>query len=90
VDQQGQLWYSIFADNQGGFTTAGFLGDQVLVNWQYKPYFNVRARRYRFRILNGSVSRYYAFALVVERNGGGGEFPGPNGSNVSYDRCRST
>jgi hypothetical protein len=50
-DQQGQLWFNIFNFD-------GFLGDQILTNWLYKPFMKVRARSYRFRILNGSVSRY--------------------------------
>lgn len=78
-DAQGQLWFNIF-------NTDGFLGDQVLVNWQYKPFMEVRARRYRFRILNGSVSRYLALALVKKVNGTGGEMPGPTGSGLSYNR----
>ena len=60
-DQQGQLWFNIF-------NTDGFLGDRMTVNWQYKPFLDVRARRYRFRILNGSVSRYFKLALV-DQNG---------------------
>jgi FtsP/CotA-like multicopper oxidase with cupredoxin domain len=60
-DRNGQLWFNIF-------NTDGFLGDQMLVNWQYRPYLDVRARRYRFRILNGSVSRYVKLALV-DQNG---------------------
>jgi len=56
-DQNGQLYFNIF-------NTDGFLGDQMTVNWLYKPYFEVRARKYRFRILNGSVSRYFKIALV--------------------------
>lgn len=78
-DQSGQLWFNIF-------NLDGFVGDRLLTNWLYKPYFNVRARRYRFRILNGSVSRYFAIQLVKERNDGLGEFDGPTGSGVSYDR----
>ena len=78
-DPSGQLWFNIHNKD-------GFLGDEVLTNWLYKPYLNVRERRYRFRILNGSVSRYFAIALVVERNGGGGELQGPPNSGVSYDR----
>ena len=46
----GQLKFNIF-------NTDGFLGDRITVNWVYKPYLDVRARRYRFRILNASVSR---------------------------------
>ena len=55
----GQLWFNIF-------NLDGFIGDRLTTNWQYKPYLDVRARRYRFRILNGSVSRYFKIALVDE------------------------
>ncbi len=78
-DREGQLWFNIF-------NLDGFIGDEVLVNWQWRPYLDVRARRYRFRILNGSVSRVFKFALVRQIAGDGGEFPGPAGSGVSYDR----
>ncbi|MBT9575263.1 MAG: multicopper oxidase domain-containing protein [Pseudomonas umsongensis] len=78
-DANGQLWFN-------PFNTDGFLGDQVLVNWQWKPSLDVRARSYRFRMLNGSVSRYFKLALVREIKGTGGEFQGPKGSGVSYAR----
>jgi FtsP/CotA-like multicopper oxidase with cupredoxin domain len=78
-DREGQLWFNIF-------NLDGFIGDHVLTNWQFHPYFEVRARRYRFRILNGAVSRYFAIALVRQVNGEGGEMAGPPGSGVSYDR----
>lgn len=58
-DQEGQLWFN-------PFNIKGFIGDVMTVNWLYKPYFDVRARKYRFRILNGSVSRYFKLALVRE------------------------
>ncbi len=58
-DNSGQLKFNIF-------NTDGFLGDRITVNWVYKPYVDVRARRYRFRILNGSVSRYFKIAIVDE------------------------
>ena len=57
-DKKGQLAFNIFSVD-------GFLGDQVTVNWAWKPYFEVRARRYRFRILNASVSRYFKIAVVT-------------------------
>jgi FtsP/CotA-like multicopper oxidase with cupredoxin domain len=56
-DSDGQLFFNIF-------NMDGFLGDRMTVNWLYKPYLQVRARRYRLRILNGSVSRYFQIALV--------------------------
>jgi FtsP/CotA-like multicopper oxidase with cupredoxin domain len=79
-DAEGQLWFNTAE------TDKGFLADRMTVNWLYKPYFDVRARSYRFRILNGSVSRIMAFALVQEVAGNGGELPGPKGSGVSYNR----
>jgi len=60
-DEEGQLWFN-------PFNADGFMGDQLLTNWLYNPYMEVRARRYRFRILNGSVSRYFKIALV-DQNG---------------------
>ncbi len=59
-DSDGQLWFNPF--NQ-----KGFIGDVMTVNWLYKPYFDVRARKYRFRLLNGSVSRYFKVALVDQK-----------------------
>jgi FtsP/CotA-like multicopper oxidase with cupredoxin domain len=55
-DQDGQLVFDIFDRD-------GFLGDAVTVNLAYKPFFNVERRKYRFRILNGSVARFYKIAL---------------------------
>ncbi|MGE4607206.1 MAG: hypothetical protein AAEJ52_10730, partial [Myxococcota bacterium] len=78
-DNDGQLFFNIF-------NTDGMLGDQLVTNWLWKPYFNVRARRYRFRILNGSVSRYFRLALVEQVEGPGGELDGPPDSGVSYNR----
>lgn len=78
-DSAGQLFFNIF-------NVDGFIGDQILTNWLWKPYFDVRARRYRFRILNGSVSRYFRIALVEEVQDDSGEIDGPPGSGISYNR----
>jgi len=58
-DRDGQLWFN-------PFNLRGFIGDVMTVNWLYKPYMDVRARKYRFRLLNGSVSRYFKVAMVDE------------------------
>ncbi|MBI5443407.1 MAG: multicopper oxidase domain-containing protein, partial [Deltaproteobacteria bacterium] len=84
TDQKGQLWFNTQERD-------GFLGDVMTVNWLYKPYFDVRARRYRFRFLNGGVARVLKIGLVQEvpiafGQPGAGELPGPAGSNVSYNR----
>jgi FtsP/CotA-like multicopper oxidase with cupredoxin domain len=55
-DQDGQLAFDIFDFD-------GFLGDCMTVNLAYKPYFEVERRKYRFRILNASVSRFFKVAL---------------------------
>src|SRR3954469_11643710 len=55
-DANGQL-------NMDNIAFDGFLADQMTVNFAWKPFFNVYARRYRFRILNASVSRFFVLAL---------------------------
>jgi FtsP/CotA-like multicopper oxidase with cupredoxin domain len=55
-DNDGQLVFDIF-------DTDGFLGDVATVNNAYKPFFNVERRKYRFRILNGSVARFWTISL---------------------------
>ena len=56
-DSTGQLYFDIFDFD-------GFLGDVMTVNLTYKPYFEVEHRKYRFRILNASVSRFFKICLV--------------------------
>jgi manganese oxidase len=56
-DQDGQLLFDIFNFD-------GFLGDVMTVNLAYKPYFEVERRKYRFRILNASVARFFKIALA--------------------------
>ena len=51
--------------NEPNINTNGFLGDRVLVNLQYDPYMQVRARRYRFRILNAANDRFFNFQWYV-------------------------
>jgi spore coat protein A, manganese oxidase len=49
----------LFADN----SVSGFFGDVNLVNGRAWPAMPVKRRKYRFRILNGSVSRSYKWSL---------------------------
>ena len=56
-DEDGQLAFDIFNFD-------GFMGDVMTVNLAYKPYFEVERRKYRFRILNGSVARFFKLALA--------------------------
>jgi len=44
-------------------TLNGETGDVALVNGTIQPYLNVAARKYRFRVLNGSNSRIYSLSL---------------------------
>ena len=53
--------------------TDGFLGDIPLVNMAYALSLNVLRRKYRFRILNACMSRFWKFALA-----------GPNGQAVPF------
>lgn len=56
-DRDGQLTFDIFNFD-------GFLGDVMTANLAYKPYFEVERRKYRFRILNASVARFFKIALA--------------------------
>src|SRR5215510_10936118 len=56
-DQAGQLFFDIF-------NTDGFLGDVPLVNMVYAPFFEVLPRKYRFRILNACMSRFWQLGLA--------------------------
>jgi FtsP/CotA-like multicopper oxidase with cupredoxin domain len=55
-DANGQLAFNKFDFD-------GFLGDRMTVNLVDNPFFEVEARKYRFRILNGAVSRFFKLAL---------------------------
>ncbi|HST77779.1 MAG TPA: multicopper oxidase domain-containing protein, partial [Verrucomicrobiae bacterium] len=60
-DPSGQLYFDIFNFD-------GFLGDVMTVNLTYRPYFEVERRKYRFRILNAAVSRFFKVALCDDLN----------------------
>lgn len=47
------------------FDTDGFLGNKYCVNGVVQPFFSVSRRKYRFRILNASTSRFYELFLVA-------------------------
>ncbi|MBZ5727807.1 MAG: multicopper oxidase domain-containing protein [Acidobacteriia bacterium] len=74
-DQNGQLYFDIFNFD-------GFLGDVMTVNLAFRPYFEVERRKYRFRILNASVSRFFKLALsdgspMIQIANDGNLFPRP-------------
>jgi len=52
----GQMTFDIFNFD-------GFIGDMMTCNAAYKPFFEVERRKYRFRILNASVSHFWKFCL---------------------------
>jgi FtsP/CotA-like multicopper oxidase with cupredoxin domain len=56
LDPSGQMFFDIFQLD-------GFVGDMMTVNFAYKPFFEVERRKYRFRILNASVSRFFKICL---------------------------
>ena len=55
----GSLFYNPFDHD-------GFLGDTYVINGKVQPYFNVKRRKYRFRLLNGSNARFYHLSLTNE------------------------
>jgi FtsP/CotA-like multicopper oxidase with cupredoxin domain len=57
TDPHGQYFFDIF-------TTDGFLGDIMLVNFQYAPFMNVLPRKYRFRTLSAGMSRFIQLQIA--------------------------
>lgn len=57
-DKDGQLFFDIF-------DMLGHLGDLMMVNFAYAPYMEVLPRKYRFRLLNGGMSRFIKLAIVT-------------------------
>jgi FtsP/CotA-like multicopper oxidase with cupredoxin domain len=57
TDSSGQMIFDTF-------TTDGFIGDLLLVNFGYKPFMEVLPRKYRFRILSAGMSRWVQLQLA--------------------------
>lgn len=51
----------------GGLAITGLLGDKILVNGTYDPYFEVRTERVRLRLLNGSNARIMYVGFTDDR-----------------------
>lgn len=72
-DQNGQVVWDFFTPSPAPLegdvlpiqdhAIFGMTGDQMTVNRKIQPYFEVEARKYRFRVLNGGPSRLYDFIL---------------------------
>src|SRR6185436_4597938 len=60
LDRNAQLVYDGLTDHNG------FLGDKFLVNGAIQPFLNVKRRKYRFRMLNGSNARFFGLMLTGE------------------------
>jgi FtsP/CotA-like multicopper oxidase with cupredoxin domain len=83
-DANGQLFMDIFQFD-------GFLGDLMCCNLTYKPFFEVERRKYRFRILNASVSRFFKYGLsdgspMIQIANDGNLLPSPVVQTVSDEQ----
>ena len=78
-DQNGQLFYPSEDPETPGLPSPThlpeFFGDVILVNGQAWPVQAVEQRKYRFRILNASDSRFYAIKLQRETISGAASSP---------------
>lgn len=57
-DASGYTYFNPMAENKG------HLGNKITVNGKIQPYMKVRRRKYRFRLLDASVARFYEFYLM--------------------------
>jgi len=58
----GQLYYPTSGDPEHPWVPE-FDGDAILVNGKIRPYVEVEPRLYRFRVLNGANSRFFALSM---------------------------
>jgi len=58
----GQLYYPTSGDPEHPWVPE-FAGDATLINGKIRPYVEVEPRLYRYRILNGANSRFFALSL---------------------------
>ena len=61
-DHDGQLNYPV-SGKPGAPWVPEVFGNAILVNGRLFPYLQVKPRRYRFRVLNGSNGRFYDLSL---------------------------
>jgi spore coat protein A, manganese oxidase len=60
----GSLLYPPPADGTHPAWMQEFFGDNICVNGKATPYLEVEPRKYRFRMVNGSNSRFYHLTLI--------------------------
>jgi spore coat protein A, manganese oxidase len=65
LTREGQLLYPVSPDPQSPWVPEVF-GNAILVNGKLFPFLDVEARRYRFRVLNGSNTRTYHLSFKNE------------------------
>ena len=61
-DLSGNMVFNPMAENKG------HLGNKITVNGKIQPFFRVQRRKYRFRIIDSSVARFYEFYLMNGTN----------------------
>jgi spore coat protein A len=76
----GSLEYPVAVGGTHNVWIPEFFGDVACVNGMAFPFLEVEPRKYRFRLLNGSNSRFYHFTLV-DRSG----HPGPVFNQIGTD-----
>ncbi|WP_256924461.1 multicopper oxidase family protein [Hydrogenophaga sp. IBVHS2] len=57
-DLSGNMVFNPMSENKG------HLGNKITVNGSIQPFFRVQRRKYRFRIIDSSVARFYEFYLM--------------------------
>ena len=62
----GQLYYPV-SDNPNRPWVSEFSGDVILANGTLFPFFDVEAKKYRFRVVNASNSRFFYLSLSNEQ-----------------------
>jgi spore coat protein A len=66
----GTLWYPPAVNGTHPMWMQEYFGETICINGKATPYLEVEPRKYRFRMVNGSNSRFYHVTLVpADKNG---------------------
>jgi spore coat protein A, manganese oxidase len=81
----GSLWYPPAPQGTHPMWMQEYFGETICVNGKATPYLEVEPRKYRFRIVNGSNSRFYHLTLLPADKSGK-----PTGQPVDAPPFRQT
>jgi FtsP/CotA-like multicopper oxidase with cupredoxin domain len=88
LDDDGSIIYpNMGINSEHPYWGPEFFGDLIMVNGKVWPYLDIEARKYRFRVLNGSQARFFSLHLEDQATGAAGPMFYQIGTDGGYLPC---